>query len=200
MRAELLLAAATALTSTVGASPVEPRANAGSKSSVANFKDKIKTVVWLIMENRSVDNLLGGQQVEGLNNPIMKGPFCNPLNITNPHHNNVCTEPADYDSILNDPDHSVHGNNVQFYSDFAPDNAAIADGSLKPTMRGFVYEQIRLYGQKVDSNDTLIKQVMGYYTEEQVPVISALTHEFTVFNRWHSDHAGVSDSYARSPK
>ncbi|KAJ9156202.1 Phosphoesterase superfamily protein [Pleurostoma richardsiae] len=192
MRAEVILAAAAALT-TVSAGPIESRANAGSKSSIANFKDKIKTVVFLIMENRSVDNLLGGQKVDGLNNPINKGSFCNPFDPSNPHHDNICSEPNDYDSILNDPDHSVHGNNYEFFSTFNPDNDAIADGSLKPLMRGFIGEQVRLYGQKVTSNDTLVKQVMNYYTEDQVPVITALTHNFTVFNRWHSDHPGPTN-------
>ncbi len=191
MRAEVILAAVAALSTTVSAGPVQARANAGSKTAIANLKDKIKNVVILMMENRSVDNLLGGQKVEGLNNPILKGPFCNPMDVTNPHHNSVCSEPADYDSILNDPDHSVHGNNYEFFSEFAPNNDAIADGTLKPLMRGFVAEQIRVYGKTVN-NDTLIKQVMNYYTEEQVPVITALTHNFTVFNRWHSDHPGVS--------
>ena len=191
MRAKIIaIVAAALLFGPASANPTRDYWEPGSKNSITNLKDKIKTVVVLMMENRSVDNLLGGQKVKGLDNPILKGPFCNPQDINHPHNNVVCTHGADYDSILNDPDHSVHGNNYEFYSNFSPDNAEIARGALQPNMKGFVAEQLRVYNGKAD-NATLIKQVMNYYTEEQVPVITALTHNFTVFNHWHSDHPGV---------
>lgn len=49
----------------VHADHTEPCARPGSQRSIANFKDKIKTVVFLIMENRSVDKLMGGQNMKG---------------------------------------------------------------------------------------------------------------------------------------
>ncbi|KAF7158373.1 hypothetical protein CNMCM6106_004949 [Aspergillus hiratsukae] len=36
------------------------------------------------MGNFSTDNLLGGQKVTDLDNPINNGPFCNPFNATDP--------------------------------------------------------------------------------------------------------------------
>lgn len=171
---------------------------AGSPESVKNFKDKIKNVVVLIMENRSFDNLMGGQTVPGLDNPIQKGPFCNPLNISHPTAEKGCTEALDFDKIINDPDHSLSGNNLEFYGSFLPDNAAIQSGKLQPKMNGFLTEQIRLYGGK-ESEKTLQTQVINYYTEKQVPVVTTLTQNFVVFNNWHSDIPGVSSSITLHP-
>lgn len=154
------------------------------------MKDKIKNVVVLVMENRSVDNVLGGQTIKGLENPINNGPFCNPVNANDPSEGEACSEASSYDSILNDPDHSITGNNVQFYGDFTPDNEAIADGSLTPKQKGFLQEQLRSYPS--DNETHLANQVMNYYTEEQVPVFTSLTQNFVVFNNWHSDIPGVS--------
>ncbi|PLN81641.1 phosphoesterase [Aspergillus taichungensis] len=164
---------------------------AGSSESIANMKDKIKNVVLLVMENRSVDNVLGGQTIKGLENPINNGPFCNPVNANDPSEGEACSEASSYDSILNDPDHSITGNNIQFYGDFTPDNKAIADGTLTPTQKGFLQEQLRSYPK--DNETHLAKQVMNYYTEEQVPVLTSMTQNFVVFNHWHSDIPGPTN-------
>jgi hypothetical protein len=63
-------------------------------------------------------------------------------------------------------------------------------------MNGFVHEQLRLYSAKQDA-EVLANQVMNYYTEAQVPVLTGFTKEFVTFNNWHSGHPGVSD-YPRS--
>ena len=167
------------------------RRQPGSTASIQNFKDKIKNVVVLVMENRSFDNLMGGQRLAGLENSSTTGPYCNPLNISRPDNGNGCTAALDFDSIIDDPDHSISGNNLEFYGSFTPDNAAIKAGSLQPDMSGFLTEQIRLYGGKEDEK-VLQTQVINYYTESQVPVITALTQNFVVFNHWHSDVPGVS--------
>lgn len=188
----MLFKALLCLGAAVVAASEVPRA--GSPESIRNLKDKIKTVVIMVMENRSFDNLLGGQTLEGLENPIQTGPYCNPLNISQPDSGNGCTEALDIDSIINDPDHSISGNNLEFYGSFVPDNAAIKAGTLKPNMAGFLTEQIRLYGKK-QQEEILKTQVINYYTEHQVPVITALTQNFVVFNHWHSDVPGVSARY-----
>lgn len=182
------------LATSVVAAPSFGAPQAGSAQSIQNLKDKIKNVVLIVMENRSVDNLLGGQRIRGLDNPINSGPFCNLLNITNPAAGKVCSKPNDFDSILNDPDHSIHGNNLEFYGTFEPNEADIQSGKLKPNMQGFVHEQIRVYTGKANIT-TLSEQVMNYYTEDQVPVITALTQNFVVFNHWHSGIPGVSSQY-----
>lgn len=164
---------------------------AGSAASIQNLKDRIKNVVILEMENRSVDNLLGGQTIAGLENPINNGPYCNPYNLTDPSQGTVCSAARDYDSIMDDPDHSVTGNNIEFYGTFTPDNNAIANGTLTPTQQGFVYEQLRRYGNSVNKTE-LAKQVMNYYTEQEVPVMTSLVQNYLTFNHWHSDVPGVS--------
>jgi phospholipase C len=175
------------------AEAVTPKPATCSARGVKKLKANIKNVVILVMENRSLDNLLGGQTTKGIENPINNGPYCQPLNLTDPSQGSVCSSASDYDSVLNDPDHAVYGNNIEFYGDFTPDNNAIANGSLVPTMKGFVHEQLRLYSSKVNKTE-LAKQVLNYYTEEQVPVLTSLVKNFVTFNHWHSDVAGVSCS------
>lgn len=160
-------------------------------SDLENLKAHIKNVVILVMENRSFDNLLGGQKTKGLDNPVHNGPFCNPYNVSDHTAGQVCSAANDFDSITNDPDHAVYGNNFEFYGTFNPDNAAIASGHLQATQKGFVQEQLRLYGSKVNRS-TLAQQVMNYYTEEQVPVLTQLVKNFVTFNHWHSAIPGVS--------
>jgi phospholipase C len=177
-----LLAFAAAVTG----NPVKP-------ASINNLKNNIKNVVVLVMENRSVDNLLGGQTIKGLENPINNGPFCNPYNVTDPSQGVYCSAAKDIDSVINDPDHGIPGNNMEFYGTFNPDNDAIASGKLVPHQQGFVNEQLRLYSSQ--QNKTFLgTEVMNYYTEEQVPVLTALVQNYVTFNHWHSDIPGVSET------
>jgi phospholipase C len=181
-----------ALAATVNAGPTSRRNPlAGSRGSIEKMKHHIKNVVVMVMENRSLDNLLGGQKIRGLDNPINNGPFCNPINITDPSEGQRCTQPSDYNSVPDDPDHSVSGNNMEFYGTFTPDNDLISEGKLTPNMIGIVDQQIRDHGTGANRS-VLETQVMNYYTEEQIPVLTALTQNFVVFNRWHGDIPGVS--------
>jgi phospholipase C len=173
------------------APPKAHKSRAHSSASISNLKSKIKNVVILEMENRSVDNVLGGQTIRGLENPINNGPFCNPYNLTVPFAGKVCSSAKDFDSILDDPDHSVTGNNIEFYGTFTPSNAHIAQGKLTPSQQGFVHEQLRRYGDDVNKTE-LAKQVLNYYTEDEVPVLTSLVQNYLTFNHWHSDHPGVS--------
>ncbi|QKX54264.1 uncharacterized protein TRUGW13939_01349 [Talaromyces rugulosus] len=168
------------------------RKQPGSTASIQNFKDKIKNVVVLVMENRSFDNLLGGQTTKGLENPINSGPYCNPYNVSDSSEGSVCSAAKDYDSIADDPDHAVYGNNFEFYGTFLPDESLIQSSKLTPSQSGFVHEQLRLYSS--DANRTeLATQVMNYYTEDQVPVITTLVQNFLTFNHWHSDVPGPTN-------
>lgn len=165
----------------------------GVNPSIANLKANIKNVVILVMENRSLDNLLGGQKLNGLDNPFHNGPFCNPFNLTDPSAGETCTAPGGVDSVKNDPGHSVTSNNFQFYGDFTPDNEAIDSGKLVAHNKGFAHEQMRMYGDKADK-EFLAKQIMGYYTEEKVPVLTSLVQNYLTFNHWHADFPGVCPS------
>jgi phospholipase C len=167
-------AATTALPSSpFGPKPILP----GSEASITNLRQKIKNVVLLCMENRSVDNLLGGQTHKGIENSINNGPFCNPYNVSDPSQGHHCTEAKDYDSVTNDPSHAVTGNTMEFYSQWTPDNTAIAEGRLLPNNNGFITEQIHNYGAKTN-NTVLALRVMNYYTEQQVPVMTSFVKNF----------------------
>ena len=163
---------------------------AGTRGSINKMKHHIKNVVVMVMENRSLDNLLGGLKIPGLDNPINNGPFCNPINITDPSEGQTCSRSSDYNSVVDNPENSMSGNNLQFYGTFTPDNDLIRERRLTPQMKGFVDQQIRLYGTEANGS-TLETDVMNYYTEEQIPVLTALTKDFVVFNHWHGDIPGV---------
>ncbi|KAL7914407.1 phospholipase C PLC-C [Trichoderma velutinum] len=157
---------------------------AGSAQSVANLKAKVHNVVWILLENRSFDNILGGVKRPGMDNPINNGPFCNAQNVSDPKSEKWCTGPKDFDSVLNDPNHSVTGNNLEFYGTYSPNNTLIAEGKLTPSMDGFVNEQLNVYPTL--AAQTAAKQVMNYYTEDEIPTLVDLVDEFTTFNYWHS--------------
>lgn len=162
----------------------------GSKESIANLKDKIENVVWILLENRSFDNILGGVKKDGLDNPANNGHYSNPENVNDPKSKKWYTNHKDFDSVLHDPDHSVTGNNFEFYGTFTPNNEAITNGSLTPSNDGFLQRQVDSHpGISVKTAD---REVMGYYTEREIPTLMDLVDEYTTFNYWHSCVPGVS--------
>jgi phospholipase C len=164
---------------------------AGSAESVSNLKDKIKHVVWILLENRSFDNILGGVNRPGLDNPANNGNVCNPVNLTDPKGATLCTRLKDFDSVLNDPDHSVTGNNLEFYGQFAPDDAAIQSGRLTATNQGFINKQLISY--PAITPEVAAAQVMGYYSESEIPTMLDIVDGFTTFNYWFSCIPGPTD-------
>lgn len=169
---------------------------AGSPQSVANLKDKIKHVVWVLLENRSFDNILGAVNHPGLDNIANNGDFCIPQNVSDPNSPTFCTRIRDFDSVLNDPDHSVTGNAFEFYGQFSPDNALIADGTLTPHNLGFVEKQLISYPKITPQ--TAAEQILGYYSEDEIPTLVDLVTEFTTFNYWFSCIPGVRPIFPTS--
>ncbi|KAG6853682.1 hypothetical protein C0991_002325 [Blastosporella zonata] len=161
----------------------------GSQKSVANLKDKIQNVVWILLENRSFDNILGGVKGRGLDNPINNGPFCNPIDVTQPDGTTFCSFPQDFDSVANDPDHSITGYNMELFGTFNPNNTAIANGSLKPTAQGFLNKQLISYPTLAPQ--VAAEQVLGHYSEDEIPTLVDIIDEFTTFNYWFSSVPGV---------
>ncbi|KAJ5591834.1 uncharacterized protein N7459_002203 [Penicillium hispanicum] len=155
----------------------------GSKESIANLKDKIENVVWITLENRAYDNILGGIHKQGLDNVVNNGPFCNPLLVNQPDGAKGCSTYKDYDSVTHDPDHSVTGNNFEFYGTYTPNDEAVANGTLKPNLKGFVQRQMEHHSIPAQR---ATEEVMGYYSESEIPTIVNMVDEFTTFNYWHS--------------
>ncbi|CAG7959506.1 unnamed protein product [Penicillium salamii] len=174
-----------ALSAAVSKSNQEPYGyKSGSKESVANMKDKIENVVWIILENRGFDNILGGVKKEGLDNVVNNGPFWNQENLNDTKSKKWYSQYKDYDSVIHDPDHSVTGVNFELYGTYNPDNEAIANGTLKPNLGGFVNRQMQAYPSISAQRAT--DEVMGYYSEDEIPTLVDLVDEFTTFNYWHS--------------
>lgn len=188
----LLGLSGSALGAAVARSTSEPFGYAsGSEESISNLKDKIENVVWILLENRGFDDLLGGVKKAGFDNSINNGPYFNPEDVHDPTSKKWATMPKNFDSIKHDPDHSLTGINFQFYGTFTPNNQAIANGSLTPSMKGFLQRHLASWPGVSAQNAS--REVMGYYTESQIPTLMDLVDEFTTFNYWHSCVPGVSD-------
>ena len=189
MRSSVL---SVALFAALGLAAPQP-AGPGSDASIANMKKNIKNVVNIIMENRSFDNLVGGQTfTKDIDTAANNGPFCNKVSTTDKKSASYCTRARDFDSISDDPDHSVHGNNFQFYGTFHPNDKKIQNGKLVANNEGFLEQHLRAHPKLTDP-DYAAREVLGYYTPDQVPVITALCQEFVTFDKWHSCVPGVSD-------
>ncbi|KAJ5124129.1 uncharacterized protein N7515_007954 [Penicillium bovifimosum] len=156
----------------------------GSKESIANLKDKIENVVWILLENRGFDNILGGVKNRGLDNVVNNGPFWNPEKVSDANSKKWYSQAKNYDSVLHDPNHSVTGVNYELYGTYSPDNEAIANGTLHANLEGFVERQMVSYPSISAQRAT--EEVMGYYTEDEIPTLVDLVDEFTTFNYWHS--------------
>lgn len=132
----------------------------------------IKTVVVLVMENRSFDHMLGWMKkainplIDGVN-----GDECNPVNTTNPKHDSICfTDDAEF--VDPDPGHSFEDVLQQVFG----------SGPL-PSMDGFVEQAMSL-------SQNLSETVMKGFKPESVPVYETLVREFAVFDRWFSSIPG----------
>ncbi|KAJ5407939.1 hypothetical protein N7509_001822 [Penicillium cosmopolitanum] len=181
----LLGLSGTALSAAVTKNNQEPWGyKSGSKESIANLKDKVENVVWILLENRGFDNILGGVHKEGLDNVVNNGPFCNPQSVNQTNSKKWCSTNKDYDSVIHDPDHSVTGVNFELYGTYNPSNKDIASGKLKANLNGFVEKQMVSYPDISAKRAT--EEVMGYYTESEIPTLVDLVDEFTTFNYWHS--------------
>ncbi|KAJ5899882.1 hypothetical protein N7495_004626 [Penicillium taxi] len=181
----LLGLSGSALSAAVARNSNEPWGyKSGSTESIANLKEKIENVVWIVLENRAFDNMLGGVKKTGLDNVVNNGPFYNPQLVNSTKSQKWYNQYKDFDSVTHDPDHSVTGNNFQFYGTYTPDNEKIASGNLKPSLHGFVERQMSSY--PAISAKRATEEVMGYYSEDEVPTLVDLVDEFTTFNYWHS--------------
>ncbi|KAK4256937.1 hypothetical protein QN277_006594 [Acacia crassicarpa] len=132
----------------------------------------IKTIVVLVMENRSFDHMLGW--MKKAINPVINGVTgreCNPVSTKNQTRDSICfTDDAEF--VDPDPGHSFEAVQQQVFG----------SGSI-PSMSGFV--------EQASSMSTNLSQtVMKGFRPESVPVYAALVREFAVFDRWFSSIPG----------
>ncbi|KAI5675013.1 hypothetical protein M9H77_05963 [Catharanthus roseus] len=130
----------------------------------------IKTVVVLVMENRSFDHILGWLKKTRPDIDGLTGSEFNRLNASDPNSPKYyVTDDADF--VDSDPGHSIQAIREQIFGS--------ADTSADPApMNGFV-QQAESMGV-----DGMSKNVMSGFKPEVLPVYTELANEFTVFDKW----------------
>lgn len=128
----------------------------------------IKTVVVLVLENRSFDHIIGWMK-NSINPKIdgVDGTQCNPVSTKDPSSKTVCvTNDAEY--IDPDPGHSFEDVTQQVFG-----------SDPTPSMTGFLEQATSMSPNTSDA-------VMRGFGPESVPVFAGLVSEFAVFDRWFS--------------
>jgi phospholipase C len=160
---------------------------------MANQLSSIKHIVQLMMENRSFDQMLGflyessgnkspvGQPYDGLT-----GSESNPDDASREIKIFKIDNTADHPYLMPgaDPGEGFQNTNIQLFSTDTP-----AQGEV-PTNRGFVINFKRAIASDLAKkySDTLPgtdpSEIMGMYTPEMLPIMSALARGFAVCDRW----------------
>lgn len=149
----------------------------------------IEHVIVLMMENRSLDHMLGFlKQV----NPEIDGCLPNQTGCSNPIDPTDPASPqftvdntAVYQQIS--PSHSISGTTVEIYG--------TADGTV-PNMNGFISKYTQSTGS-VEGGETIMK----CFDPVHVPVIANLSLEYGMFDGWFASVPGptmVNRAYAAS--
>ncbi|PSS09482.1 Non-specific phospholipase [Actinidia chinensis var. chinensis] len=130
----------------------------------------IKTLVVLVMENRSFDHILGWlkrtrPEIDGLT-----GKESNRVNATDPDSPQIFVSDAAA-FVDSDPGHSIQAIREQIFGS----NDSFSD---PPPMSGFVQQANNM------EVEGMAKTVMSGFKPEVLPVYTELATEFTVFDRW----------------
>ncbi|GLU12693.1 hypothetical protein SLE2022_293550 [Rubroshorea leprosula] len=140
----------------------------------AQQQSPIKTIVVLVMENRSFDHMLGW--MKKFVNPSINGVTgdeCNPVSTTAPNPHSICfTDDAEF--VDPDPGHSFEAVMQQVFG---------SGSNSIPSMSGFVEQALSM-------SPNLSETVMKGFNPEAVPVYASLVREFAVFDRWFSSIPG----------
>lgn len=146
-----------------------------SSVSTAQKQSPIKTIVVLVMENRSFDHMLGWMKKTV--NPLINGVTgqeCNRVSTNSTStesEKSVCfTDDAEF--VDPDPGHSFQAVLQQVYGN-----------SSVPTMSGFVEQALSM-------SQNLSETVMKGFRPDSIPVYASLVSEFAVFDRWFSSIPG----------
>lgn len=183
----------------------------------SNIQKKIDHVVVLMMENRSLDNLLGWlyehkqphhfipegtpQQFNGLAN----ADYANPLDLNDPHSEIKASKGTGNFRVPNpDPNEEFKHMNQQQYGLEIDKNTKHwlpkVHGS-KPNMKGFLAD----YVTAKCSNEKIAPQIMQSYTPEDLTVLSSVAQQYAVSDNYHASsptqtwpnrafmHAGTSE-------
>lgn len=141
-------------------------------------EQKIKTIVVLVLENRSFDHMLGWMKKSV--NPSINGvagkDYCNSFSA-NPSQKICFSDDAEY--VDPDPPHSFEAVTEQVFGS----SSSSSSSSSIPSMSGFVDQAFTI-------SPNLSQTVMKGFRPDNVPIYSALVSEFAVFDRWFSSIPG----------
>ena len=164
---------------------------------MSNSLSSIEHVVLLMLENRSFDHMLGflyadagnkspsGQDFEGLtgaeSNPDSNGKPVQVFQLT-PGTKNAYFMPG------SDPGEGYHATNDQLFGDIDAPNPPVA------TNQGFVKDFAYTLGWQSKSSSwsksilpgTVANNIMGCYTPDALPVLSALARGYAVCDHWYA--------------
>ncbi|KAK3408459.1 hypothetical protein EUGRSUZ_J00692 [Eucalyptus grandis] len=146
-------------------------AAAFSSRAAAVAQSPIKTVVVLVMENRSFDHMLGW--MKRLNPAIdgVDGSESNPLSTSDPKSTRFHFDDRSH-YVDPDPGHSFQAIREQIFGS----NDTSAD---PPPMQGFAQQ-----AYSMDPSMNMSRSVMSGFHPDMVAVYKALVSEFAVFDRW----------------
>ncbi|XP_047331517.1 non-specific phospholipase C6-like [Impatiens glandulifera] len=148
--------------------------NAETSEKVNEKKQPIKTIVVLILENRSFDHILGWMK-RSVNPSIngVTGRECNPVSTKSKSSKSICvTDNAEY--VDPDPGHSFEAVKQQVFG---------SKSRSTPSMSGFIEQAISM-------SQNISNSVMKGFKPESVPVFAELVRQFAVFDRWFSSIPG----------
>ncbi|KAI3414643.1 uncharacterized protein J3R85_016059 [Psidium guajava] len=140
-------------------------------AAAAASQSPIRTVVVLVMENRSFDHMLGW--MKRLNPAIdgVDGSESNPLSTSDPKSTRFYFDDSSH-YVDPDPGHSFQAIREQIFGS----NDTSAD---PPPMDGFAQQAFSM-----DPSLNMSKDVMNGFHPDKVAVYKALVSEFAVFDRW----------------
>ncbi|XP_015086362.1 non-specific phospholipase C1 [Solanum pennellii] len=130
----------------------------------------IKTLVVLVMENRSFDHILGWLHKSRPDIDGLKGSEFNRVNASDPYSSKIFVS---YDAVFvdSDPGHSIQAIGEQIFGS--------NDSSANPApMNGFVQQAVNMGVPGMEQT------VMSGFKPELLPVYTDLANEFGVFDRW----------------
>ncbi|KAG6682601.1 hypothetical protein I3842_13G151000 [Carya illinoinensis] len=135
------------------------------------YASPIKTIVVLVMENRSFDHMLGwmkklNPQINGVD-----GSEWNALSVKDPNSKRIFFDNQSH-FVDPDPGHSFQAIREQIFGS--------NDSSATPApMNGFAQQ-----AYSMDNTINMSRSVMNGFLPDMVPVYKALVSEFAVFDRW----------------
>jgi phospholipase C len=163
-------------------------ASGESPASGDNQLSQIKYIVQLMLENRSFDQMLGFLYPHSANYEGLSGSETNPDEMGRPVKVFQITPTSKHPYLMPgaDPGEGFRNTNYQLFSTDDPKPGSI------PTNQGFVINFKAAIASDHNKHykdtlpDTVSSDIMGMYTPQMLPVMSALAKGFAVCDQWFS--------------